>query len=181
MTDPYDPANRPPPPSLEKQPQEGPPSGYEPPPGYGPPSGYGSPAEQQGYGPPSGYQGAPPPGGYGTQKKNGFGVAALVLGIAAILLFWTFVGGIVLGIMAIAFGVLGRKRVSRGEADNGGMALAGIITGAVGLAITLVIVVVAIVAFFRGDVGSLVECSDAAQTQEQLDQCSLDFGDSVTE
>ncbi len=177
MTDPYDPANRPPP-KLDKRPQTGPASGYEPPPGYGPPSGY----DQQppSYGAPAGYQGQPPPGGYGAQKKNGFGVAALVLGVLSLVFFWTGIGGLVFGGLALAFGILGRRRVSRQQADNGGVALAGLITGALGLLLGLVIVIVAIVVFARGDFSSLTECSNAATTQADLDQCAQDFGNSFS-
>ncbi len=177
MTDPYEPRPRPDAPGR-------PPQGYEPPPGYGAPPGWGSapvgPQGPQGYGPPPGYQGPPPPGGYGVQKKNGFGVASLVLGIASLVLFWSAVGGVVLGALALVFGVLGRKRVSRGEADNGGVALAGIITGAIGLVLGLVVGVGIVVALTRGDFGSFADCTNAAQTQADQDQCARDFGNSFS-
>ncbi|WP_338057722.1 DUF4190 domain-containing protein [Streptomyces sudanensis] len=41
--------------------------------------------------------------------------------------------GIVLGVLALIFGIIGRKRVQRGEANNGGMATAGIVTGTIGI------------------------------------------------
>ncbi len=46
---------------------------------------------------------------------------------------WTLVGGIVLGILAVVFGIVGRGRVKRSEADNRRVANAGIITGVVGI------------------------------------------------
>ena len=63
--------------------------------------------------------------------QNGFGTAAMVLGIAALaLMFCTWgVAGIVLGVLALIFGLLGKGRVARGEANNRGQALAGIIMG----------------------------------------------------
>ncbi|MFG2297230.1 DUF4190 domain-containing protein [Streptomyces sp. NPDC048603] len=72
---------------------------------------------------------------YGTQMRNGFGVTALVLGIIAAVFFCLSFLSVFVGIVAIVFGVLGRARVARGEADNGGLALAGIILGAVGVVI----------------------------------------------
>ncbi|GHH52253.1 DUF4190 domain-containing protein [Streptomyces candidus] len=124
------------------------------PPAPGPSAAYGYPAGQGAPGPTPGAYGYPPaspyptgggyPGypGYATpggwtgqgQPRNGFGITAMVLGIVSIPLFCAWgVVSMVLGIMAVVFGVLGRKRAAQGEATNGGMALAGIITGSVGI------------------------------------------------
>ena len=82
--------------------------------------------------------------GYGApmrRARNGFGIAALILGLLALLLSWTIIGGIVLGLLALIFGVLGRARVKRGEATNGGLSVAGIVLGIIGLLIAIGIVV----------------------------------------
>lgn len=47
--------------------------------------------------------------------------------------------GVPLGIGGVVFGALGRGKASRGEAGNGGMALAGIITGAVGIVVGILV------------------------------------------
>lgn len=83
---------------------------------------------------------------------NGFGVAALVLGVLSLLGVVTVLLGLVLGVLAIVFGFLGRARARRGEADNGGMALAGILTGIVALVLSVGIVIGAVV-FLRSDSG----------------------------
>src|ERR1700722_4273019 len=73
---------------------------------------------------------------YGTPAtgvRNGVGTAALVLGILAIVLSWTVLGGIVLGVLAVIFGIVGRGRANRGEATNRGSATAGIVTGVIGV------------------------------------------------
>lgn len=70
------------------------------------------------------YGGAPYAPVYGY-PKNGLGVWALSLGIAGFVCC-----GLVAGIPAIITGVLSRKAVERGEANNGGLALTGIILGA---------------------------------------------------
>jgi hypothetical protein len=78
----------------------------------------------------------PAPVTYGTPAtgvRNGMGTAALVLGILAVLLCWSVVGGILLGILAIIFGAVGRGRANRGEATNKGSATAGIVTGVIGV------------------------------------------------
>ncbi|MEU9864792.1 DUF4190 domain-containing protein [Streptomyces sp. NPDC047971] len=89
--------------------------GYPGYPGYG--GGYGQ----------TGWQGSP---------ANGMGTAAMVLGIIATVGFCMYGLGVVLGILALIFGIIGRKKVQRGEATNGGMATAGIVLGAIGILIS---------------------------------------------
>lgn len=119
------------------QPAAGP-YGYPPAPGIsqpGPATGaaYGQGADPYGGGYPGypGYQGYGQPG-WQQGPANGMGITAMVLGIIATVLFCFYGLGIVLGILALIFGFIGRGRARRGEATNGGMALAGIILGAIG-------------------------------------------------
>jgi predicted metalloprotease len=51
------------------------------------------------------------------------------------------IGGIVLGAVAIGLGIGGRGRANRREATNGGSATAGIVMGALGLILSIVLVV----------------------------------------
>jgi heme/copper-type cytochrome/quinol oxidase subunit 2 len=76
--------------------------------------------------------------------KNGLGTAGLVLGILAIVFCWTVVGGIILGILGLVFGLVGRSRASRNEANNGGAALAGAITGGIGLLLAVIFIIAGI-------------------------------------
>jgi hypothetical protein len=100
--------------------------------------------------------------------RNGMGTAALVLGILSIVTCWIwFVGGI-LAILAIVFGVIGRNRVARGEATNRGTALAGLITGIVGLLATVAIVI-ALVTFLNSDTGKCIQ--NNAGNQSAAQQC----------
>ena len=74
------------------------------------------------------------------RRKSGKAIAALILGILSLLAPF----GIVLGIIAIALGVAARKEIAADRSiDGDGMALAGIITGAVGSVIFIVFVAVA--------------------------------------
>ncbi|MFE2378252.1 DUF4190 domain-containing protein [Streptomyces sp. NPDC059398] len=136
-----------------------PPPGAVPPPPIGPngpgPQGSG-PGAPGTYGYPS-YPGAAPgpqgnaaygypgygggQGGWNTLQPapaNGFGVAALVLGILSVVIFCAWGLGVILGTLALIFGILGRKRANRGQANNGGMALAGIILGPIGIVFSLI-------------------------------------------
>ena len=127
------------------QPTPPPPGGYGPggygaPPGPGPsgygPSGYGP----GGYGYPPGAYGAPAYGGYGypvAPKTNNLAVVALVCGLAS------FVVCPLIGIAGIVTGVQARRQIaqSAGAEKGDGMALAGIITGAIGLGLIVLVVI----------------------------------------
>lgn len=63
--------------------------------------------------------------------RNGLGVTALVLGIVSIVLSWIPVFGLILGTLALIFGAIGHQRARKAEADNPGMAITGIVLGAV--------------------------------------------------
>lgn len=174
MTAPQDPFGTPPqdgsgaqPPSYGQQPGT---------PAYGQDQGQPAPQYgQQQYGAPAYGQpayGAP----HGGQLKNGFGITALVLGIIAVLTGFFFIGGL-LGIAAIVFGVLGLGRVKRGEANNKGMAIAGIVLGVLGILATAI--VIAVGAAFFDEFSSLSDCVNEATTQAEIDQCEADFTETV--
>ncbi|MGW2227424.1 DUF4190 domain-containing protein [Streptomyces formicae] len=126
--------------------------GYQAPPGY---EGHGHPGHPGPHGPgPQGWPGYPGHAGYPVQgppgygwpampmaPANGMGVAALVLGIVAAVGFCLWPLAIVLGILAVIFGSIGRRKARRGEATNGGQALAGIICGAAGIVLGVAMVV----------------------------------------
>ncbi|MFE7928905.1 DUF4190 domain-containing protein [Streptomyces sp. NPDC057456] len=105
------------------------PYGY--PGGY--PGGYGYPSQPH-YG-----GGAPGPYGWpgGAGDSNGMGIAALVLGIVSAVGFCMWPLAVVLGILGITFGAVGRGKARRGEASNPGQALAGIICGSVGIVLAI--------------------------------------------
>lgn len=110
---------------------------------YGYPGGYGYPSHPHyGGGAPGLYGwGAP-----GAGDSNGMGVASLVLGILADVLFCLWPLAVVLGILGVVFGAIGRGKARRGEASNPGQALAGIICGAVGIVLAVGLGVLVIVA-----------------------------------
>ncbi|RVU22710.1 DUF4190 domain-containing protein [Streptomyces antnestii] len=102
---------------------------------------HGYPAAPYGYGrhAATGPGGMPYGGpGYGwpgmpAAPSNGMGVAALTLGIISAVGFVLWPIAIVVGILAIIFGGIGRARATKGGATNGGQALAGLICGIGGL------------------------------------------------
>ncbi|MFJ7335979.1 DUF4190 domain-containing protein [Streptomyces sp. NPDC101110] len=106
--------------------------------GPGATGGYGYPGYPQ-----SGYTQA----GYGwpgmpAAPQNGMGVAAMVLGIISCTLFCLYgVVSLVTGILAVVFGIKGRKRAEAGVATNHGQAQAGLIMGIIGIILGIVVIV----------------------------------------
>lgn len=62
---------------------------------------------------------------------NWLGITSLIIGALSI-----FCG--VLGVAAIIFGVLGLNSVKQGTANNKGLCIAGLVTGTLGIIITMI-------------------------------------------
>jgi hypothetical protein len=108
-------------------------------------------------------------------------VAALVLGIAAVILFFTCGVGIFAGVLALIFGFLGlskAKTVDKGK----GMAMAGLVLGAVGIIGGILFIVLVAVGVNNAsdnvqDAFGPVDTSDYSLT---TDTCEIDQYGSVT-
>lgn len=83
--------------------------------------------------------------------SNGMAVAALVLGIIGIIMFWSIWLGVLLGGLAILFGILGLNRAKQG-APNKGLATAGLVLGIIAVVGSL-LWLAAIVAIFETNEG----------------------------
>lgn len=137
----------PPPPIAPSGPGQVP-YGYPAAPGPGPGvpgPGYGYPGQSLPSYPagPVGYGGWP---GMQPMPNNGLGTASLVTGIISAVGFCLWPVALVMGVLAIVFGAIGRGRVRRGEATNGGQALAGIICGSAGLLLAVAFIALIVVA-----------------------------------
>jgi len=121
------------------------------------------------------------PAGQCRHPRNGLGIAALVLGIVAIVASVTVIGGIVLRIIAVILGFIARSRAKKGQATNGGVALAGIITGALGVVLSIVLVVAGAALFFGNGGNDLVTCiNNAHGDQTAITQCNNQFQNKVS-
>ena len=148
------------------------PGGYAPPPGsYGPPPGaYGPPPggayRALGYDPgyPPGYApGYPPPYAPASQSTNGMAIAAMILGIAGLV-----VVPLIGSILALIFGYMAKGQIdhSAGREGGRGFAIAGIVMGWIGIVLgTLMIVFIASVFTF---VFSSPEFRDALESFEPM-------------
>jgi hypothetical protein len=186
MTEPSDkpesPSDKTPPPAAPQHPAGG---GYPPPPpaggGYPPPPPYPQysypPGQYPGGGypppPPQPYSGyIPPPIG----PKNGLGIASLIIAIIGLATSASVVLGIILGIVAVAIGFAARGRVKRGEANNGGVAIAGIVLGFLAVVAGLVFIPIWIGVFNAVGGGSYVDClKKAGQDRTAQQQCVDQF------
>jgi MFS superfamily sulfate permease-like transporter len=113
--------------------------------------------------------------------SNGVGVAALVVGVVSLvlaLLVVYFPLAAVLGIVAIVLGIVGMSRASRGQATNRGQALAGLVTGIVGLFVALIVGAALSSLFFQhlNDFRKLVTCLDKAGSNHARQACAKTFG-----
>ena len=95
---------------------------------------------------PQGLPAAPPPmpGAPGmaiASASNGFAVAALVLGILSLVMFFTIWLPFLLGVLAIVFGALGITRANRIGGKQKGLAIAGLVCGAVGMVLAILFIV----------------------------------------
>lgn len=132
------------------------------------------PVGQPGYPPPP-YPGYPPAG-----PRNGLGIASLVLAIAGLLLVWSVAGGIILGAVGAALGFVARRRVTRGQANNGGMAIAGIVLGILAVVVGLVFAGIWVAFWREAGGGSYVDClQNAGSDKVRQQQCVDQFRDKV--
>lgn len=160
-----------------------PPGSYPPPASYPPPPGS--------YPPPPSYPGGYPPpppqpyAGYAAPApaRNGMGIAALIVGLVSLLGVLCFgFGGFVLGLIAIVLGFVARGRVKRGEADNGGIATAGIALGVLGIVVNAALLMFGVWSFMNFGGQDLMDClrdagNDSAAQLECQERFTQDIED----
>ncbi len=141
-------------PAYGSPPGQPPPGFGPPPPAYGPPPGSEQPAYgQPGYGQPGyGQQpypyGQPPGYPYGppARRNNGMAIASMILGIVWI--YW--IGSV----LALVFGLIAKKQIRESGEGGSGMATAGIVLGAVGMATFALFLIAGFSGAFDGDYSS---------------------------
>ncbi|MER7112648.1 DUF4190 domain-containing protein [Streptomyces sp. NPDC000229] len=116
-----------------------------------------------------------------VKRNNGLAIAALVLGIAAILLFWTVFGGIVLGLLAVIFGIIGARKARGGRAPYGKMSIIGTVLGALGLIASVVIIAIGASILNSDEFKNFDECVQHAKTQSERDACADKFNREVND
>lgn len=132
--------------------------------------------------PPGNY---PPPGGQNqywqeSPKGKGLAITALVLGILALLSFWTIIGGVLFGLFAVIFGIIAMLKARGGRGGGFGMAVTGLILGLLSLIASVIFGIIGW-NFFEDNGGKdFLDCvSNAGNDQSKIDQCQQDFNQRI--
>jgi hypothetical protein len=125
---------------------------------------------------PPAYYGPPQP----VAPKNGLGIAALVLAVVALLSVATVFAPIALGTVAVVIGLVGHARAKRGIADNGGVAIAGIVLGALAIVVGLAFIAIWTTVWKDVRGGDYIDCMQRAGENRVAQQhCADQFRNSV--
>ena len=106
----------------------------------------------------------------GAQASQGLAIGSLICGIASIVFFCIWWLSIPLGIVAVVLAVMAKGKIARGEAGGAGLAKAGMITGIIGAAISLLLTVLAIVGISM--FGDKIQEMQRQQMEQQRQQQS---------
>jgi hypothetical protein len=71
--------------------------------------------------------------------SNGLGTTGMILGIIGLVLFWLPWFGFLLGLLGTVFGGIGIGKANKGEANNKGTAVAGLVTGLIAMTIWFIV------------------------------------------
>jgi len=115
-------------------------------------------------------------GAPGRSLPVGLAVASLVLGILGIITSFILVGGL-LGLLAVILGFIALGKAKRGEAGGRGLAIGGIVAGALALLLALVLLVTVGAFFARNsdEFSNLTDCLQAADDEQAEVACQEEF------
>lgn len=114
--------------------------------------------------------------------RNGKGSASLALGLASLALMALLPPlALVLGALALVLGLLGRGRALRGQASNPGQALGGVVSGAIGVVISVGVLISTGVFFVdhQSQIQRLARCELHAATAHAQQACTREYSKAV--
>ena len=107
---------------------------------------------------------------------GGMATAALVLGILALITSFTVIGGLLLGLLAVIFGVIGLRRARQGLALGRGRAIAGIVLGVLGILLAGVLIAAGVSLLNSREGKDLQSClKKAGSSQSEIQKCQDQF------
>jgi uncharacterized protein HemX len=126
----------------------------------------------------------PPPPPQPARRRNGAGTAALVVGIVSLVLAALVIFAVLaipLGIIAAILGGIGMSRASKGEADNRGQAITGLITGLLSIVVAVAIGIsfVGLIAEHRSDFRKFGSCMTDADNDTNRAACFRRLGNQL--
>jgi len=115
-------------------------------------------------------------------KRNGLGTAALVIGVVSLVLAVLVIFAplaLPLGLLAIVFGAFGMARASRGEADNNGHAVAGMVTGGLSIVVAIILGITFVNSLVKhqDDLRRFGTCLSGADDDDERGACIRELGD----
>jgi hypothetical protein len=127
---------------------------------------------------------APPPPSYPAQRRNGAGTAALVIGVVSLVLAVLVIFAVLaipLGIIAAILGGIGMSRASKGQADNRGHAVSGLITGLLAIVVAFAIGIsfVGLIARHQSDLRRFGTCMSDSDNDTDRARCFRQLGDEL--
>jgi hypothetical protein len=128
----------------------------------------------------------PPPPPQAARRRNGAGTAALVVGVVSLVLAVLVIFAILaipLGIIAAILGMVGMSRARRGEADNRGHALTGLITGLLSIVVAVAIGIsfVQLITDHQSDFRKFGTCMTDSDNDTDRASCFRRLGDQIGE
>ena len=96
-------------------------------------------------------------------------------------LFTFFIGGgYLFGLVGLVLGFVGLAK-ARKSGSGKGLAVAGLITSALALIGSIVATIFFVSVFGGSGFGTLIECTNAADDQAEIDECNREFEDRLDE
>lgn len=99
-------------------------------------------------------------------------ITALVLGILALLTFWSVVGGLLFGLFGLIFGIIAFVKTRRGTGGGTGMAVTGLVLSVLAIIGSILIGIVGWSFFVESGGRDLIDClNKAGNDQAAIDEC----------
>ena len=113
--------------------------------------------------------------GYQPKPGSGLAIASLVCGILGVLTGIFIFSGLSLGLAGIVLGIVALVKVKNGTASGKGMAIGGIVTGALGMIVAVGVLILGLVG-----IGMLSDCAENAVQDSSGNYVCTIHGETMT-
>ena len=113
--------------------------------------------------------------GYQPKPGSGLAIASLVCGILGVLTGIFIFSGLSLGLAGIVLGIVALVKVKNGTASGKGMAIGGIVTGALGMIVAVGVLILGLVG-----IGMLSDCAENAVQDSSGNYVCTVHGETMT-
>ena len=113
--------------------------------------------------------------GYQPTPSSALAIASLVCGILGVLTGIFIFSGLSLGLAGIVLGIVALVKVKNGTASGKGMAIGGIVTGALGMIVAVVVLILGLIG-----IGMLGDCAEKAVQDSNGNYVCTIHGETMT-